>query len=63
MNELTLEVLFAEWWQESYGRPPGTHATMTHVAFARHLLELHELMQPAPQEAPAPQACPSGSAR
>jgi hypothetical protein len=25
--------------------PPGTHAVMTHVAFAEHILKLMELME------------------
>ena len=47
MNQATLEVAFKEWWEASYGRPPGTHAVMTHAAFAAHVLELMELMQDA----------------
>jgi hypothetical protein len=46
MNEATLEIAFKEWWEASYGRPPGTHAVMTHVAFAAHMLTLLEFMQP-----------------
>ena len=30
---------FTAWWVDSYGRPPGTHAVMTHVSFAQHVLE------------------------
>jgi len=45
MNQTTLEIAFKEWWEESYGRPPGTHAVMTHIAFAEHMLKLLELMQ------------------
>lgn len=44
MNKLSLEVAFADWWEDSYGRPPGTHAVMTHVAFAEHVLTLLELI-------------------
>ena len=29
---------FTAWWTDSYGRPPGTHAVMTHVSFAQHVL-------------------------
>jgi len=47
MNQATLEVAFKEWWEASYGRPPSTHAVMTHAAFAAHVLELMELMQDA----------------
>ena len=45
MDQTALEAAFKEWWEASYGRPPGTHAVMTHVAFAAHILELLELMQ------------------
>lgn len=45
MNQTTLEIAFKEWWEASYGRPPGTHAVMTHVAFAEHLLQLLELLE------------------
>ena len=48
MNQTTLEVAFKEWWEASYGRPPGTHAVMTHVSFAEHILRLMELMQDEP---------------
>ena len=45
MDQTPLEAAFKEWWEASYGRPPGTHAVMTHVAFAEHMLRLMELMQ------------------
>jgi hypothetical protein len=44
MNDPAIEAAFAEWWTDSYKRPPAPHAVMTHVAFARHLLELLELV-------------------
>jgi len=47
MNQTSLEAAFQEWWESSYGRPPGTHAVMTHVSFAMHVLELMELMKTA----------------
>lgn len=47
MNQASLEAAFKEWWGASYGRPPGTHAVMTHAAFAAYVLELMELMQDA----------------
>ena len=47
MNEPTIRAAFDEWWRESYGVPPGTHAVMTHTAFAAHILQLLELMQTA----------------
>jgi hypothetical protein len=34
-----LEVLFRSWWSLSYGTPPGPHALMTHLGWARFLLE------------------------
>lgn len=45
MDEATIKVAFEEWWRDSYGVPPGTHAVMTHVAFAAYLLSLMELMR------------------
>jgi hypothetical protein len=45
MNEATIKAAFDEWWRDSYGVPPGTHAVMTHTAFAAYLLTLLELMQ------------------
>jgi hypothetical protein len=45
MNLETLQIAFKEWWEASYGRHPGTHAVMTHAAFAAYILELMELMQ------------------
>lgn len=45
MNKLSLEVAFADWWEDSYGRPPGKHAVMTHVAFTEHVLTLLELIE------------------
>ena len=34
-----LEVLFRTWWVQSYPTPPGTHALITHIGWARFLLE------------------------
>lgn len=34
---MNLEAAFKEWWEASYGRPPGTHAIMTHVSFAQYI--------------------------
>jgi len=45
MNKFSLEVAFADWWEDSYGRPPGKHAVMTHVAFTEHVLSLLELIE------------------
>jgi hypothetical protein len=44
MNQATLEIAFKECREASYGRPPGTHAVMTHAAFAAHMLQLMDLM-------------------
>jgi hypothetical protein len=46
VNETSIAAAFEDWWIDSYGRPPATHARMTHVAFAKHLLELVELIKP-----------------
>jgi hypothetical protein len=40
-----IELAFRDWWQESYKRPPNAQATMTHVAFAKHMLQLVELLE------------------
>lgn len=43
MNFLKTEQIeeeFRKWWKDSYGRPPGNHAVMTHVPFAVHILEV-----------------------
>ena len=53
-NESTLRAAFAEWFADSYGRPPAAQAVLTHVGFAQHILQLQELMQEAdPVQAPA----------
>jgi hypothetical protein len=39
MTDNQIEVLFRTWWQQSYPTPPGTHALITHIAWARFLLE------------------------
>lgn len=49
MNDTAIKAAFDEWWLESYGKPAGIHAVMTHTAFARHILLLVELMQPVEQ--------------
>ena len=43
MNEPAIKAAFVEWWRDSYGVPPGTHAVMTHVAFAEYVLKLMKL--------------------
>jgi hypothetical protein len=35
-----IEAAFRDWWEESYKRPPNAQAVMTHVAFAKHMLQL-----------------------
>jgi len=36
---MDVQLLFRTWWQDSYGRAPGTHAEMTHIAFAQYVLQ------------------------
>jgi len=43
MNEDAIKAAFDAWWRDSYRVPPGTHAVMTHVAFAEYILTLLEL--------------------
>jgi hypothetical protein len=39
-TDTELEVLFRSWWSAAgYAAPPGTHALMTHLGWARWLLE------------------------
>jgi hypothetical protein len=40
-----IELAFRNWWQESYKRPPNAQAVMTHVAFAKHVLQLVVLLE------------------
>jgi len=39
MTDNELEVLFRTWWGTSYPTPPGSHALMTHLSWARGLLD------------------------
>ena len=43
MTDQELEQLFREWWP--YPAPPGTHALLTHLGWARYLLRLMEQQQ------------------
>lgn len=56
---MSLEAAFRKWWQESYGLPPGSHAVMTHVAWAEHLLGAPPL---PPAELVAEWSCDGGEA-
>lgn len=38
-TDAQLEVMLRTWWQQSYPTPPGNHALMTHLGWARFLLE------------------------
>jgi hypothetical protein len=40
-----IEAAFSAWWFDSYNRPPNPQAVMTHVAFAKHVIELAELFK------------------
>jgi hypothetical protein len=46
MTPENIAILFRDWWIDSYGRPPGVHAELTHIGFAQHLLEVQALIQP-----------------
>jgi hypothetical protein len=39
LTDTELEQMFRAWWAGSYPTPPGTHALMTHLGWARHLLQ------------------------
>jgi hypothetical protein len=45
MNAISIEAAFRDWWEESYKRPPNAQAIMTHVAFAKHVIELAKLFE------------------
>jgi len=45
MNATSIEAAFHDWWLDSYKRPPTAQATMTHVAFAKHVIELAKLFE------------------
>jgi hypothetical protein len=40
-----IEAAFRDWWLDSYKRPPTAHALMTHVAFAKHVIQLVHLLE------------------
>jgi hypothetical protein len=40
-----IEVAFRDWWLDSYKRPPTAQALMTHVAFAKHVIQLIHLLE------------------
>lgn len=40
-----IEAAFRDWWEDSYKRPPNAQAVMTHVAFAKHVIELIHLLE------------------
>jgi hypothetical protein len=40
-----IEAAFRDWWEESYKRPPTAQAVMTHVAFAKHVIQLAKLFE------------------
>lgn len=45
MDTTEIEAAFRDWWFDSYKRPPTAQALMTHVAFAKHVLQLVELLE------------------
>ena len=40
-----IESAFRDWWFDSYKRPPNAQAVMTHVAFAKHVIQLAKLFE------------------
>lgn len=50
LTDAELEDRFRAWWAESYTIPPGPHALMTHIAWARHLLEQAGAQQQQPEQ-------------
>lgn len=49
ITDAELEELFRAWWAESYPTPPGPHALMTHIGWARHLLDQAGVQQQQPE--------------
>lgn len=49
LTDTELSEMFRQWWMESYPTPPGTHAQITHLGWARHLL--NELGEPGEPQA------------
>ena len=45
MDTPAIESAFRDWWLDSYKRPPTAQAGMTHVAFAKHVLQLAKLFE------------------
>ena len=45
MDTPSIEAAFHDWWLDSYKRPPTAQAVMTHVSFAKHVLELAKLFE------------------
>ena len=46
MTDIELEALFRQWWAEAgYTAPPGPHALMTHLGWARWLLQQQDQRQ------------------
>lgn len=52
MTDTQLTDLFKDFWSQSYPTPPGTHALMTHTAWARFLLNQigHQQQQQTPEQ-------------
>ncbi len=47
MSDTELQLLFQEWWKQSYPHsPPGQHALATHIGWGRFLLEQMGEQQP-----------------
>lgn len=50
LTDTQLDAMFRAWWAESYPTPPGPHALMTHLGWARHLLEQAGAQQQQPEQ-------------
>ena len=50
MTDNELEVLFRTWWGTSYPTPPCNHSLMTHIGWARFLLQQQGQQQQLEQE-------------
>ena len=50
MNENEIEVLFRTWWQQSYPTPPGPHALMTHIGWAKFLMQHLDVNQQSKEQ-------------
>lgn len=50
LTDAEVEERFRAWWAQSYPTPPGPHALMTHIGWARHLIEQAGAQQQQPEQ-------------